>query len=561
MTSDSSFPPSSCVDLLEAKARDVPDSIYCQLLEPDWREKGPRDVTYAQVARAVDALSWWLDEHLGPSKDFAAFVYHGESDFRYALLIMAAQKTQRKVVIPQVGRLTHEALLSILDNTSCNHWISGSPVSMQTAATLSSERPSLQCEQLPPLDHWLGVDTATTTRYPYSKAWEEAMRDPLFVIHSSGTTGPPKHFIWTLSMFSHFNACRDLPDGTVENSHTQNAAWRHKRFLWVPPPTWLGGIMGHLAMPLYYHTVPVLPPANAPVPLPSEAVLELLDSIPSLQGAMLTPTHVRDVCRAPDGLARFQKLGQVMSGGAAIDPLTGDQLCQQGSGVTLSILYGSTEMGAMLMHPCVKAADWKYYHFDERMGYRMDPRGRGAGEDSGNSNTGQLYELVLDRKPEYARWQPIFELFPNKTVHRSEDLFEAHPTKKGLWLHRARADDLVKLQWLQKIKAVDIESGLERHPLVATALVGGEGRPVPFVILELVSKGGEGREGAKTLEEEIENMIHEVNEQVVGQVRIPRDKVIVADSGRPFKRLGKGTLDRIGVLADYKDDIEKLYNI
>lgn len=97
MTSDSSFPPSSCVDLLEAKARDVPDSIYCQLLEPDWREKGPRDVTYAQVARAVDALSWWLDEHLGPSKDFAAFVYHGESDFRYALLIMAAQKTQRKV--------------------------------------------------------------------------------------------------------------------------------------------------------------------------------------------------------------------------------------------------------------------------------------------------------------------------------------------------------------------------------------------------------------------------------------------------------------------------------
>lgn len=100
MTSDSTFPPSSFADLVEAKARDAPNSLYCQVLEADWREKGPRNVTYAQVARAVDALSWWLDERFGPSQDFTAFAYHGESDFRYALLILAAQKTQRKVCLP-----------------------------------------------------------------------------------------------------------------------------------------------------------------------------------------------------------------------------------------------------------------------------------------------------------------------------------------------------------------------------------------------------------------------------------------------------------------------------
>ncbi|KAK7923419.1 hypothetical protein PG985_007490 [Apiospora marii] len=288
MTSDSTFPPSSFVDVVETKARDAPNSLYCQVLEADWREKGPRDVTYAQVARAVDALSWWLDERFGPSQDFAAFSYHGESDFRYALLILAAKKTQRKVcfaaigslahfpLIPQVGRLTHEALLSLLDNTACNHWLSGAPVSVQTAAALSSERPGLQCEQLPSLDHWLTVDAATTTpKYPYSKPWEEAMRDPLFVIHSSGTTGIPKHFTWTLAMFSHFNACRDLPGGTVENPHLMLAATRHKRVFWIAPPTWLGGILGLFGLPLFFHAVPVFPPADAPAPLPSDYALDL----------------------------------------------------------------------------------------------------------------------------------------------------------------------------------------------------------------------------------------------------------------------------------------------
>lgn len=203
-----------------------------------------------------------------------------------------------------------EALLSLLDNTACNQCISGAPASVQTAAARSSERSGLRCERPPSLDRWLTVDAATTPRYPYRRPWEEALRDPLFVVHSFG--------------------------------------------------------------------------------------------------AFLTPSHIRDLCLAPD-----------------------------------------------------------------------------------------------------------------------------------------------------------MESGLERHPLVATALVGGEGRLVPFVILELRGGGG-GEESAEKMEDFKEQMgalIGEVNGQVVGQVRIPRDNVVVADAARPFGRLGKGTLDRIGVLADYKVEIEKLYSM
>ncbi|KAK7941294.1 uncharacterized protein PG986_013681 [Apiospora aurea] len=146
------------------------------------------------------------------------------------------------------------------------------------------------------------------------------------------------------------------------------------------------------------------------------------------------------------------------------------------------------------------------------------------------------FELVLDKKPEWARWQPAFELFPDRDVHHSEDLYEPHPTKKHLWLHRGRADDLFKLQWMQQVKATNMERGARAAP---------------------ARRHGSGRRRGQACA-----LRHTgaVNEQPVGQVRIPRDKVIVADSARPFRRLGKGTLDRIWVLADYKDEVEKLYS-
>lgn len=42
---------------------------------------------------------------------------------------------------------------------------------------------------LPSVEHWL--DESNVPSYPYNRPWEEAMLDPVVIIHSSGTTGKP----------------------------------------------------------------------------------------------------------------------------------------------------------------------------------------------------------------------------------------------------------------------------------------------------------------------------------------------------------------------------------
>jgi hypothetical protein len=58
---------------------------------------GYKNFTYGQLARAVDRMSWWLDQELGPALNFPTFAYLGASDHRYTILWLAASKTRRQV--------------------------------------------------------------------------------------------------------------------------------------------------------------------------------------------------------------------------------------------------------------------------------------------------------------------------------------------------------------------------------------------------------------------------------------------------------------------------------
>ncbi|KAF2464690.1 acetyl-CoA synthetase-like protein [Lindgomyces ingoldianus] len=48
----------------------------------------------------------------------------------------------------------------------------------------------------------------------------------------------------------------------------------------------------------------------------------------------------------------------------------------------------------------------------------------------------------------------------------------------------ARKDDLTKLDWLAKFHAQDIKTRIKQHPDVLNVIVGGEGRSVPYFIIE-----------------------------------------------------------------------------
>ena len=58
---------------------------------------GFRDISYGQVARAINKVAWWIDEQIGKSTTFEKLAYIGPPDLRYSILTIAAQKTGHTV--------------------------------------------------------------------------------------------------------------------------------------------------------------------------------------------------------------------------------------------------------------------------------------------------------------------------------------------------------------------------------------------------------------------------------------------------------------------------------
>ena len=140
MTDDATFPPMLWSVEVAERARVTPARVFCETARADWRGRAGRDaarsVSYAQLARAVDRVSWWLDGVLGSSSQDdddddgsgapPAFVYVGPNDLRYVVALVAAQKTGRQMVIAELSRLTHAALLALLEATRSRVWVGGS---------------------------------------------------------------------------------------------------------------------------------------------------------------------------------------------------------------------------------------------------------------------------------------------------------------------------------------------------------------------------------------------------------------------------------------------------
>lgn len=85
--------------IIDSWAKKEPSKLYA--VTPRSNEaKDLVDITYGQFANAINAIAWWLDEKLGPSKDltFPCFAYLGPKDLQYAIIAMSAQKVGRRVM-------------------------------------------------------------------------------------------------------------------------------------------------------------------------------------------------------------------------------------------------------------------------------------------------------------------------------------------------------------------------------------------------------------------------------------------------------------------------------
>lgn len=71
----------------------------------------------------------------------------------------------------------------------CQQWVGSEGVIDETKERLSDQK-HITFHTLPPIEYWL--DESSVPNYPYNRPWDKAMLDPVFIVHSSGTTGMPE---------------------------------------------------------------------------------------------------------------------------------------------------------------------------------------------------------------------------------------------------------------------------------------------------------------------------------------------------------------------------------
>ncbi|KAJ4305167.1 hypothetical protein N0V90_000698 [Kalmusia sp. IMI 367209] len=536
------------ITAIEEKAYWSPNETYMRYPTPDWESDGYRSLNWAQYVDSINKVAYFLDEKLGKATENEAIAYLGPNDLRYAVLWPAVVKTGRKLMLLD-GRVTDEGLNKLLEATKCRVWLHAEDDPKAQPTSLPS---NLKRIQLPSVEWFL--DAPSHKRYLYEKTWEEAKWDEILIIHTSGTTGLPKPIYHT----NGFVAC--CKERELSNIHfprgTAYDVWMGKTALSSFPPQWLGGISHYVSFPVYLNTVCIIPPAEST--MFSSDVLKKLVRLNTVDGILCPPHTVVQLYAEAETRQLLKELQFIVYAGAVLDQKIGDDLVDH---TKIVCIIGSTEVGKQVDLLPINKKLWHTHDYVPENGCQM-VRIEGSGTASDGSE--DLYELVLERPADgepnlyqSAFWNPSFK---DQDKVETKELYAPIKDIDGRtrWVFSARKDDLTKLEWLAKFHAQDIEKRIQQHPYVSGVFVGGEARPVPYVIIEPIDGNVVGKT-ANTVIEEVYESLSKSNSSH-DEIRIPKEAIFITKPDKPLKRSFKQTLMRKEIEKDYNAEIEEVYS-
>ncbi|KAE8832367.1 hypothetical protein PTNB85_06759 [Pyrenophora teres f. teres] len=532
------------VHAIDEKAQWIPDQTYMRYAPKDWEQAGYRAITWKQFAGAINKVAYWFDEKFGKASTCDTVAYFGPNDPRYAILIPAIIKHGRKLLVPD-GRITKEGLDGLVESTNCKVWLYAED---DARGPLVKPESGLKILALPRLQ-WM-LDNEGQKRYPYEKTYEEAEWDEIIIIHTSGTTGVPKPIYLTNGLWAAYKnvsvlSRRHWPRGLAYES------WIGKTNLNPCPPQWLAGLHAMIISPVFLDSPCIMLPLGEAslTPRTFKKIIEMN----KVDGMRCPPYTITTLYDDPASKELLRSLEFVVYLGAPLNQAIGDDLCQY---TRLSPAIGSTESGDQLSFRPVNRKLWYTHDFVPENGHKMVPL------DIPGEN---LHELVLEA-PKNGRMNPFQLAFWN-TAHRYLDRIEMKELYRPVtdsdgrtrWEFSARKDDLTKLSWLAKFNAQDIESRILLHPDVEQVLVGGEGRPTPYVIMQAKIGALDRKSEAQLLDELYEHVITGTNKADIDEIRIPKETLLLAKKEKPFQVNLKQVVQRRAVEQDYLGEIEQAY--
>lgn len=286
----------------------------------------------------------------------------------------------------------------------------------------------------------------------------------------------------------------------------------------------------------------------AAVPLSASLINSILID-GNCTGTVIPPFLVEELMAVPEYFDTLESLKFVQFGSGPLSKYCGDTLLTRQKVAPHYI--GSTEVGIL---PVLQLEDpvqeWQYFHFHPYSGVDLRPVDE-------EGNLCELFIKKLDAK--IPGVQPVFELFPDLDEWSTRDLYVHHPEKPYLWQTHGRADDVIVLSNGEKLNPVDTEARLSNaHPSVTGALVVGQGRFQPAIILEL--KGIDiDKVNKQTLLDEVWPTIDAANKVAPKHGQLTKSLVLFSSPNKPFLRTPKFSVRRSATVELYKDEINELY--
>ena len=89
--------------LIDERAISHPTKPFAAIPKSSDLHDGFIDISYHQLARAINRCSWWLESKLGKALNFETVGYLGVLDLRYTILMFGCVKVGYKVRIQQTS--------------------------------------------------------------------------------------------------------------------------------------------------------------------------------------------------------------------------------------------------------------------------------------------------------------------------------------------------------------------------------------------------------------------------------------------------------------------------
>ncbi|RAL10259.1 putative NRPS-like enzyme [Aspergillus homomorphus CBS 101889] len=516
--------------IVDHRAQSAPTELVGLIPKGSDVAAGYEELTFAGLARAVDACARWIEARIGRAKQPETIAYMASNDVRYLVFLLASHKTGYQPLLPST-RLSDEAYKHILTATKCQKFFY-TPDKQRRVSEIQTVQPDTKLFEVPSLVEFLETDSSP---YPFEKTFKEAEDEVAIIIHSSGTTGMPKPvplthgFLATLDIGAYISR----PEG--RRSALFNDLQPGQLVLSTTPLFHLMGLIAFCEA-LFHETPFVMCPDK---PLSVDTIVDVIHATHPT-AALFPPSILEEISHSPSARAALKTLEAVYFAGAPLAPEVGDALEADTKVITL---IGSSEMGVISSFVPQGEKVWGYFEWNPAYGVEMQPQGDG------------LYELVIPRRGDSRRIHGIFHTFPHLNKYHTNDLFARHPERPNLWKYHGRKDDVLVLSNGEKLNPVTLEKTVEGHPRVKHALVVGQGRFETALLVEPNAAVADETEFVDAIWPTVER----ANETVPKYGRVSRNKIRLASPAKPFTVTPKGTTQRRAVNSDYKDEIDAIY--